>query len=608
LIEPADGAPAVAVFDSATRRRAARVLGRGEHRFRALAETIQAAVFMHDDGKTTYVNPAAARLSGYTRQELLGMVYFWQLIHPDSRPRLMEMYAAHLRGEFIPTGYEVKIVTKSGESRWVQFTFDWVDIQPNRRVMLGTAFDITERKEAEEAFRQKNDQLQAMFNAFPDLLFRLDRRGTILEYMAGPDWELYHPPEEFMGKRMQSVLPRNVGTLFLQAITNVGETQRPTTIEYGLRLPPGQRQFEARLLPFQQDQILVLVRDITERSQAEEALRQSEARYRALYKDNPAMYFTLDAKGRVLSVNDFGAAQLGYTVDELVGKPVLSVFHRQDRKAVRQHLAGCLAHPGQTAVWQFRKVCKDGSVIWVEELARASQDAEGRPIVLVVCRDITDRRQTENSLRENEARLRAFAHAVPDIAFILDEDGLYVEVLGLPQRSDLLYSQGSGLRDKRLHDVLPKKSADRFLSVIRKTIETGEPQVLEYELKAPGGHQWFEGRTAPLPLQGKKRMVVWLAQDITERKRMEEALIALREELDRKAEHAFRRGNRYGLTFRELTVLQLVVAGKSDKEVGLTLGISRLTANKHVANMLKKMKVASRAAAGAVAIRDKLIS
>lgn len=482
MIEPADGAPAVAEFGSATRRRTASALGRSEHRFRALAETIPAAVFMRDDGKTTYVNRAAVRLTGYTRRELLEMAYFWQLVHPESRPRLMQMYAAHLRGEFIPTGYEVKILTKSGESRWVQFTFDWVDIQPNRRVMLGTAFDITERREAEEAFRQKNDQLQAMFNAFPDLLFRLDRRGKILEYMAGPDWELYHPPEEFIGKRLQSVLPRNVATLFLQTITSVGETQRPATIEYGLRLPSGERQFEARLLPFQQDQILVLVRDITERSQAEEALRQSEARYRALYKDNPAMYFTLDAKGVVLSVNDFGAAQLGYTVDELTGKPVLTVFHRQDRKAVRQQLARCLAHPEETAVWQFRKVCKDGRIIWVEELARASQDAEGRRIVLVVC------------------------------------------------------------------------------------------------------------------------------EDITERKRMEEALVALREELDRKAEHAFRRGNRYGLTFRELTVLQLVVAGKSDKEVGLTLGISRLTANKHVANVLKKMKVASRAAAGAVAIRDKLIS
>ena len=72
----------------------------------------------------------------------------------------------------------------------------------------------------------------------------------------------------------------------------------------------------------------------------------------------------------------------------------------------------------------------------------------------------------------------------------------------------------------------------------------------------------------------RSRMVVWLALDITARKSAEQALVELREELDRKAERTVSRGNDHGLTFRELTVLQLVVAGKSDKEIGMTLGIS----------------------------------
>jgi PAS domain S-box-containing protein len=583
-------------------------LSRSEERFHTLVETIPAGVFLYRDGKTIYVNHAAECIGGYTRDELFELSNFWEIVHPDSHPRMKEVYEAHMRGETVPTEHEVKILTKGGEPRWVQFTFGWVTSGPERGVLLGTVVDITERKVAEDALRKTTDQLEAVFNAFPDLLVRLDRRGTILEYTASPGRPLYRRPEEFLGKRLPGLLPRNVASLVRGAIAAVGESGAPTTIEYMLPLPDGERLFETQFVAFEKDQILVLARDVTRRKEAEKALRESEARYRALYRDNPSMYFTVAADGTVLSVNDYGASQLGYSVEELEGKSVLGVFHPRDKRAVKQHLADCLANPEITAVWQFRKVRKDGAVIWVEERARASCDVKGDPIVLVVCEDITERREMENNLRESEARLLAFAHAVPDVSFILDEDGLYVEILGRPEKSDLLYSQVTELKGKHLHDVLPRESADAFLATIRETIQTQEPQVLEYELDVPAGRRCFEGRTAPLPLKGQKRMVVWLALDITARKSAEQGLVEAREELDRKAERSFSQGNDHGLTFRELTVLQLVVAGKSDKEIGETLGISPLTANKHVSNIFRKLNVGSRTSATVIALRDGLVS
>jgi PAS domain S-box-containing protein len=594
--------------DSSKFEPVADALSRSEERFRTLVETIPAAVFLYREGKTIYVNHAAERIGGYTRDELLELGDFWEIVHPDSRPRMVDVYEAHMRGEAIPTDHEVKILTKGGESRWVHFTFGWMTSGPERGVLLGTAVDITEWKVAQDAFRTKSDQLEAVFNAFPDLLVRLDRRGTILEYTASPKRPLYRGPEKFLGKRLPGLLPRNVASLVRKAIAAVGESHAATTIEYGLPFPDGERLFETQFVPFEEDQILVLARDVTRRKEAEEALRESEARYRALYRDNPSMYFTVAADGTVLSVNDYGASQLGYSAEELEGKPVLRVFHPQDKRAVKQHLAGCLANPEMTAVWQFRKVRKDGAVIWVEERVRATRDIKGNPIILVVCDDITERREMEDNLRESEARLLAFAHAVPDVSFILDEDGLYVEILGRPEKSDFLYSQSAELKGKRLHDVLPRQSADAILTTIRETIQTQEPQVLEYELDVPAGHRCFEGRTAPLPLEGQKSMVVWLALDISARKNAERALVELREELERKAERSVSQGNDHGLTFRELTVLQLVVVGKSDREIGETLGISPLTANKHVGNILRKLKVRSRTSASVIALRDGLVS
>ena len=100
------------------------------------------------------------------------------------------------------------------------------------------------------------------------------------------------------------------------------------------------------------------------------ALLESEQRYRALYEDNPSMYFTLDPDATVASVNEFGASQLGYAVEELTGQPVGIVIHDEDKQAVLDQLAESLRNPGEVYFWRFRKVRRDGTILWVEEFAR----------------------------------------------------------------------------------------------------------------------------------------------------------------------------------------------------------------------------------------------
>jgi PAS domain S-box-containing protein len=152
--------------------------------------------------------------------------------------------------------------------------------------------------------------------------------------------------------------------------------------------------------------------DVTERQRAEEALRDSEERYRALYEDNPTMYFTLDEGGTVLSVNQFGAAQLGYAPEELVGQPVLDVFHEEDRESVSRYLGACLRAPEQSGSWEARKQRKDGSTLWVRENVRVVRGPDGATVVLVTCEDVTERKRAEAEraqllVREQAARAQA---------------------------------------------------------------------------------------------------------------------------------------------------------------------------------------------------------
>jgi PAS domain S-box-containing protein len=142
--------------------------------------------------------------------------------------------------------------------------------------------------------------------------------------------------------------------------------------------------------------------EIAERARAETALRHSEERYRALYENNPSMYFTVDAAGKVLSVNRFGAEQLGYTVAELVGQPVLNVFHPEDKTEVLQQLQQCLQNPARVFHWEFRKIRKNGTLLWVKEHAHAVRNDRGNTVVLIVCEDITEHKRVELALHESE--------------------------------------------------------------------------------------------------------------------------------------------------------------------------------------------------------------
>ena len=89
--------------------------------------------------------------------------------------------------------------------------------------------------------------------------------------------------------------------------------------------------------------------------------KEAEARYRALYEDNPSMYFTVDPAGTVLSVNQFGAQALGYNAAEMIGQTVLKVIHEDDREAAQQQLALCTRDPSTTVKGEIRKVRRDGA-------------------------------------------------------------------------------------------------------------------------------------------------------------------------------------------------------------------------------------------------------
>jgi len=135
-------------------------------------------------------------------------------------------------------------------------------------------------------------------------------------------------------------------------------------------------------------------------------------------------------------------------------------------------------------------------------------------------------------LRENQDNLTGLVKALPDLIFTLDEQGEYVDVL-TDQSRDLLYRPAPDMEGRTLSEILPPRVAKPALACIRRTLETGENQTLEYWLNVPAGRLWFEGRTAPIHVESSDRaLVVWLSRDITARKKTEQALTESQQRYD----------------------------------------------------------------------------
>jgi PAS domain S-box-containing protein len=228
---------------------------------------------------------------------------------------------------------------------------------------------------------------------FSNQRFR-DYTGLSSKELHGLGWMTALHPEDFTVEKWRAALA----------------TGRPFEKEGRIRSASGEyRWFLLRMTPLRNERGTILKwygtgGDLEERKQALEALRDSEERWRAVFEHNPTMYFMLDAAGTVLSVNPYGADQLGYSVNELVGRSVMDVFYEADRPAIRRNTAVCLERLGQSTSWEARKQHKDGTVLWVRETARGML-VKQRPVLLVVCEDITDRKRAEQSLRRSEAYL-----------------------------------------------------------------------------------------------------------------------------------------------------------------------------------------------------------
>ena len=422
------------------------------------------------------------------------------------------------------------------ESLWWQ-----LDVRPLRGPddelagTIGLALDITDLRHTHAALDESRTRMQAIFDAARDAMLLADDEGHYLDANPAAAALLGVSQDELRGLEVMDITPsgdRDAGRAAWQAFLREGEMSG----EYAVTTSDGRiLQVEYRAVANIVPGVhLSVMRDVTGRATAQQALRRSEERFRALVQqawDAVAIY---DGDGRVVFASPAIRAILGYEPDQLVGHPALSYVHPADRQAVTALWEDALAS-GSAGPVRFRVVDRRGEPRWVEEvITNLSEDPAVGGLVGNL-RDISEQTHAEQRLRASEARFRRLAENAQDV--------VYRVTLQPRPRVDYLSPAVERMTGYRLEELL---AAEHLVDVL--FVPEDRPAVRAFfaspdETTLPGAARWQrrDGRliwvehryTVIHDTDGVPLAVEGIVRDVTERQRSEEALRAA---LDRERE------------------------------------------------------------------------
>ena len=523
------------IKDITERKQAEEALQESEARYRAISELMSDYTFstrVESDGKIVpqWVAGAFQQITGYPWEEFIALGSWPRIVYPDDLPVDQLDLEALLENQ--PINRELRIVTKSGEVRWIQNFVRpvWNDQQGRVTELIGAVRDISERKRAEEALRESEQKFRGIVEQASDGIVLTDEHGHVAEWNRAQ--------EQIIGKSAKDVIGQPLWDIQFQVATPDHKTeilkeqikasmldclqtgQAPwlnQLTEQVIQHPDGtHRIVQSMVFPIKRKTGFLLgsvTRDITERKQAEEALHESEERYSRLSAATSEGIVISD-QGRIMDANPQLAKMLlnGDDPGELIGLNSMDFVAPESRNLVMANM-----NAGFEGPYEHLAIKKDGTIFPVEIRARAIY-YKGRQTRVTIIRDITDRKRAEDALRHSEERLSSFMDAASDSFYLLDSDLCFVEI----------NQRGLEIAGKKKEDIIGKSIIEIVPDVVesgryekhKEVIRTGKPFVIEDFIPHPVfGPMHFILKSFKV---GNGLGVI--ASDITERKRAEDAL------------------------------------------------------------------------------------
>ncbi len=292
--------------------------------------------------------------------------------------------------------FECRIIRKDGATRWILASGEHVFTSKGKaKLMSGIVQDITEMKQAEIDKLRHSAELESLFKALPDTYFRMMPDGTIVDYQAQNKDDLYLKPEQFLGKRMQDVLPQNIGELFQSKIDEIAHSDKPLVFKYELTINSKISFFDARLNKISlNNQLICVIRDVTEQNYLYERLEKAQKQAklgsweRTFNNDNEEYLWSKE----VYNILEFD-------VESAIPFPhFIEHVHPDDRNKLISVFNSSITDKTPHYV-EYRILFPDGRVKYIIEHAEHTYDNNQKHILTVgTIQDVTERKKSEERL------------------------------------------------------------------------------------------------------------------------------------------------------------------------------------------------------------------
>ncbi len=504
----------------------------------SLLDNLPVAVFAKelDQLRFVYWNKMSEELIGYSSEEILG-----KSNHDLFSTQVADFFAAQDR-EVLSSGKLVEIPAESlqtphrGQRILYTKKIPILDEAGRVRYILGITEDITERKQTEAALRQSEERLRTVMNSAPLILFAIDRNG-IFTLSEGKSLEA-------VGLKSGEVVGTSVYDLYRDS---------PEIIEYINRALAGEEieNFTTNIAGIIFDNRCSIIRDskgevtsitgvaldITQRKRAQQALQQSEVKFRSLVENANAIIYRLTPEGAFLYVSPNWTDILGHEVKEVEGKIFTPFIHPDDLAIYLGSLARTIETGEKQSGIEYRVRHKDGTWRWHASNLAVLKDASGRILsVDGIARDISDRKQAEEALRESEERFRNLVESTNDWIWEIDENAIYTYVS--PQIRDILGYEVEEVLGKTPFDFMPAEEAYRITEITSDRIALRLPLTNLEKTNLHKDEHPVVLETSGVPFfdkAGNFKGYRGIDRDITKRKQIEEAIRQSKAQLKQKA-------------------------------------------------------------------------
>ena len=276
-------------LDITEHKKAERLLSESEEKFRMLADRSIQGIMMRLQNKITYVNPAYCQISGYSEAVLMGqdLDQHLNLIHPDDQKKVNERLETFNKIGTIDDAIEFRFLKKNGELVWVKWMTKNVVLK-GITYQMSLALDITDQKIQNKALIKSNQRNAAFLEVMPDVIFVITKDGVFADYNNPLGFQTLTPPETFLQKSVFEILPPDIADKTMHNLNMVFEKGESPTHQYQLAYPEGNQHFEARYAKINDNEVLVIVRNITDSKIGEEKIKQLNEELESRVKERTA--------------------------------------------------------------------------------------------------------------------------------------------------------------------------------------------------------------------------------------------------------------------------------------------------------------------------------